>query len=110
MGTKAETLKRIAAVEKELNIAGIQHRTFVGAYTYSDDPEIQARSEADLEKLKAELGVTERDVCVMIKHFYGLRDEATSTYYATDETGGKYQPPTLYLADWHARYDLIFHD
>ncbi len=67
--------------------------------------EIQARSDADLDKLKEQLGVTDRDVCVLIKHFYRLKDD-TGSYYATDADG--YQLPTLSLADWHARYDLIF--
>ena len=51
--------------------------------------------------------MTDRDVCVLIKHFYRLKDD-TGSYYATDADGGKYQLPTLSLADWHARYDLIF--
>jgi hypothetical protein len=64
-----------------------------------------SRSDADLDKLKEQLGVTDRDVCVLIKHFYRLKDD-TGSYYATDADG--YQLPTLSPADWHARYDLIF--
>jgi hypothetical protein len=76
----------------------------MGTQTVSHDPEIHARSDADLAKLKEELGVTDRDVCVLIKHFYYLKDDDGS-YYATD---GGYLPPSLGLVDWHARYDLIF--
>jgi hypothetical protein len=105
MGTNSALLKRLSKLEELIRF---QHRrTFVGPYTVSHDREIQARSDADLDKLKEQLGVTDRDVCVLIKHFYRLKDD-TGSYYATDADAGKYQLPTLSLAYWHAQYDLIF--
>jgi hypothetical protein len=99
---KGSFQRRLEMLEQAINVR--QRRTFMGTQTVSDDPDIQARSDADLAKLKEELGVTDRDVCVLVKHFYYLKDHDGS-YYATD---GGYLPPSLNLCGWHARYDLIF--
>jgi hypothetical protein len=58
MGTNSTLLKRLSKLEELIRF---QHRrTFVGPYTVSHDREIQARSDADLDKLKEQLGVTDR--------------------------------------------------
>jgi hypothetical protein len=94
MGTSPTLLKRLQQEEERRFGSGKQHRTFVGTYIQSPDPEIVMRAEAEMSELDEKLGYRDdMDVAIL-----------TAVYCRP----GEYKAPTLALADWHANYDLIF--